>query len=640
MYFNMDIKRKKMIEFKNSVVHNHRKEKNPKDNIDYDRSANNYYIYGSSNEYETLISKIKETEESRKLQNGKIKKIRSDSNVCLSFVFSASPQFFFDFAKSNMTIEKWNSIDIEKSKEQKKLIAEVWKTLDEEKSKEFEKIILEHLKEVHGNNLINVMCHRDEKGLHYHALVCPRTESENGLKLSCKDYYRNYTLAGWNKDIRKRMKTLGLSANKPESDPPLSVEEHELNEVEPPPQQEPRPPAVQVNKGLFGYKSEEVEKQIKSSRRRENALKIENQKLRTYIEENSYEYSQSKIVKKRYDKLKRSYENMKTKYVKLTEEKKEELRTIPVAELLSQLGYQSKKEGTTVRFKNDDFNIVVKPSTNHFIDNKSMIGGYGAIDLLTKVLKFKFIEAVEYLSNRFSSNEIASLVMRNEEETKKLVSEKIDSINVELPKRGNDRNIENVKYYLINERKIQPKIVEYLISQNLLYADKRNNCVFTNEKNTFAYVRGTVKGKRFVANKGNVDFLKYDFESENSNEIFLFESAIDAFSFRTKTGKSGTYVVLNGSGMINRIEELNIGNYKKLNLCFDNDDQGKAFCDKIIDRFKTIDIQVFKPHSKDFNEDIQNGNSAEYEPIRITSNRNSAVREEFKRKTGKIKPNT
>ena len=54
----------------------------------------------------------------------------------MSFVFSASPEFFFDFKKSKMNIDKWNSMDISNSEKDKRKIAEVWKTLNEEKVKE------------------------------------------------------------------------------------------------------------------------------------------------------------------------------------------------------------------------------------------------------------------------------------------------------------------------------------------------------------------------------------------------------------------------------------------------------------------------------------------------------------------------
>ena len=153
----------------------------------------------------------------------------------------------------------------------------------------------------------------------------------------------------------------------------------------------------------------------------------------------------------------------------------------------------------------------------------------------------------------------------------------------------------------------------------MIYADAKNNCVFTNKQKTFAFIRGTYKAKRYVANRGKVDFLKYDFNKSNSKDIYLFESAIDALSFRTSTNKDGEYIVLNGNGMISRVAELQLED-KKLNLCFDNDEQGKAFCDKLSKQF---DCNVYKPNGKDFNEDLSNGNSTEYKPIAVGNSTNS-----------------
>ena len=50
MYFNMDVKLRNRTEFQNSVLHNHRKEKEPKKNIDYSRTKDNFYIIGSNDE--------------------------------------------------------------------------------------------------------------------------------------------------------------------------------------------------------------------------------------------------------------------------------------------------------------------------------------------------------------------------------------------------------------------------------------------------------------------------------------------------------------------------------------------------------------------------------------------------------------
>jgi len=437
MYFNVDIKTLTASAFRNVVLHNHRKEKIDKPNIDYERSHSNYYLFGSDDENKVLRNHILETRNSRKLASGKIRKIRNDANVALSFVFSASPEFFFDFEKTKMTREIWNPLEISNSEREKNIINNVWKTLNKERVKEYEKIILEHMREIHGDNLINVMCHLDEKNVHFHCLVSPRVETDNGLKLSAKDYYRRASLNQWNKDIRSRMSKLGLSANKEVSDVPTTVSEHRENVAA---QQEakkeleqglppavPRPPATKLKKQeyVFGvisyYKADDVEEHIKTALERTNALKKEVRSLRKKNTELIEEASQIRGVKNRYKKSQIENTKMRKKIQKIEEEQLENLRSIPVEEIFEDFGMMPKREGSTIRFKDENFNIVVTPDTNRFIDNKKMLGGYGAIDALTKVFKHSFREAVEYLSSKFSTQRVAKVILENKEETEKII---------------------------------------------------------------------------------------------------------------------------------------------------------------------------------------------------------------------------
>jgi hypothetical protein len=58
----------------------------------------------------------------------------------------------------------------------------------------------------------------------------------------------------------------------------------------------------------------------------------------------------------------------------------DEARLIPLERVLSSKGLKPHREGTTTRYKNDEFNIVV---SNHalWFDNAASVGGRGAIDL-------------------------------------------------------------------------------------------------------------------------------------------------------------------------------------------------------------------------------------------------------------------
>lgn len=79
----------------------------------------------------------------------------------------------------------------------------------------------------------------------------------------------------------------------------------------------------------------------------------------------------------------------------------ERLRNISCIEILEDLNYNIINEGKYHRCQlevnNHKFNIVIN-NNNKFFDNNNKIGGYGAIDLLVKVLQFNFKDALEYLT--------------------------------------------------------------------------------------------------------------------------------------------------------------------------------------------------------------------------------------------------
>ena len=639
MYHNIDVKTQTMAEFSKSDNHNNRLEGEDKnDNVDQERTKNNYYLYGEPGKSkETLKLKLDEIK-----KNSYHKKIRKDANVAISFVFSASPEFFFDFKKIGIKKEQWDSVSwqeyetnergerVKKSPRKlakhRKTIKEAWATLDEKKVKAFEKQMLEHLKQEH-KNLIDVVCHRDEKGIHWHArampiVIDPKTKRP---KLTSKEYYRNGTLKKWRDDLNKRMlDNFNLLAKKEIELPALNEHEYKQATTFEPIPQIKRPPKLEIEKqGLIvkSYKEEDVQALIENRNIRERALKEENARLRKEIDDKQPILANANIAKIQLEKLAKEYDKMKRKFEKIDNEKQEELRSIPCQEVLAMYGYEGKDEGTTIRFKNEEFNIVVNKESNKFFDNQSMQGGGGAIDLLIKVFKMKFTDAIDTLARRFDSQTIATIASTHKTQAKELIAKGIEAQQFELPKKSTKEfNIDIVKNYLTNVRKINSNIIDELFDKGLLYADTKNNCVFTNEKRTFAFLRGTYQAKRFVANKGNVDFLKFDFNKENSKDVYFFESAIDALSFRTSTKKEGEYIVLNGNGMIARIPELQLEG-KKINLCFDNDDQGKAFCDKLKEQFK--DCNIYIPKGKDFNEDLTNGNITEYESIAIRNSDNS-----------------
>lgn len=365
-----------------------------------------------------------------------------------------------------------------------------------------------------------------------------------------------------------------------------------------------------------------------------DTLKDNNKVLSKGIKKTLFYENQNSELKKVNSKLRKKINKLEKQTMKISNEQKERLRQIPCEQVLQNLGFEVSHDGAnTVRVKNKELNLVVNTEKNQFTENKSMTQGFGAISLLMDVFKYTFLDTVKMLTYGFGPEALTQVALTNTKTTEALVENNIKKIVREIPK-PSPKNITKIVDYLTTKRKIDKSIVDDLVSKNLLYADKNNNCVFVNDKNSFGFLRGTLENKKFVSVAGEPDFLKYEFGK--SQDTYLFESAIDALSFRTlHPEKDGKYLVLNGSMLVNRVHEV-IEPNSKVFLCFDNDTQGQKFCDKISSEVVN-EVVILKPTSKDFNEDLVNGNSTKPSPT--VSIRNSEDPTGSTGKTKEVNPN-
>ena len=286
----------------------------------------------------------------------------------------------------------------------------------------------------------------------------------------------------------------------------------------------------------------------------------------------------------------------------------ENIRRTSILETSIRLGYKPLKESTRYyRIKDSNLNLVLDIEKNMYFDNESLKRGFGAIGLLMDIFGYSFKDAVQYLNGKagvdisFSCNKALKATTASRETAK---ANTLQEMKIPLPV-SVPANLQAVKKYLIDKRKISAVLIDYLIGRGLLYSDKYCNAVFLNLNRTFAFCRG-ISDKRFVKNAG-MDFIIYP--GRGRSNIYLFESVIDLLSFKTLYPRhDGVFVSINGSAMINRLFELNLQNYKSVFCCFDNDEQGYRFDDKV----KTIilNAEVIKSVKKDFNDDLCLKNNA------------------------------
>lgn len=163
------------------------------------------------------------------------------------------------------------------------------------------------------------------------------------------------------------------------------------------------------------------------------------------------------------------------------------------------------------------------------------IGGRSALDFLIKVRGMSFIDAVSVLVNKVAVHPPVYSKPLPVPKAKKLI----------LPEKATDNS--RLASYLQNDRGIDEEIVEYCIKHNLvyegLYKSKKTDKVFRNAifvgydssgQAKYAAYRCLNKNRYMGDCSGSTKEYSFRLESsKESNELHLFECAIDALSFAT-----------------------------------------------------------------------------------------------------------
>ena len=229
------------------------------------------------------------------------------------------------------------------------------------------------------------------------------------------------------------------------------------------------------------------------------------------------------------------------------------------------------------------------------------IGGKNALEYLIQVQEKTFLEAMEILTN--GKYEVNNVVEKVEKEAVKL----------KIPLRNENENI--VKDYLI-KRGIDEAIIQQCIDNGYIYQEKNtDNVVFVGydktNKEKYISVRGTKGARYFKEVRGSNKAYSFSLNSDcKSNELHLFESAIDVLSYATilklYNKNWEEYNLLSLAGIYkpaNNIEEskvpvalnLYLENNKidKILLHLDNDEAGRlssnAIKNKLKDKYEIID---------------------------------------------------
>jgi hypothetical protein len=590
-----------------SKVHNHnlrKYENHSAENINFDRNQNQI-VLGSADTHKKL-------KENLEILNSK-KALRKDANVLLEFVFSASPEFFYNDLDKNRFEQltmKDNKSELDKIFNEK---------LNKENLDKFKNAVVDFInsKPEFKNNVVNLVLHLDEKTPHFHLALTPILNN----RLTAKEFFTPDKARFWQDDFHKHCQKNNIVLERGKEFSPAvhqTLNAYRSNEPVdmPEPPQDLNPPKVDITAigskilltdKVLTTKTELVEV-AKQQQAREQIQGKKYSFYKSFYENSKADLKKVKQMSAENDKLKKQNQQLKKenfemnyKQKKFTDEQLENLRQIPLVQVAKKLGLkETENSGSYVRFKDKDYNIVIDESKNQYADNDSLKKGFGAINFLKDFANYDFKQSIEFLSNDFSSIDIARELKSNKASDKIIHDAVVREIQ-ELPAPV-QKNIDNVAKYLTEKRCIKPELVKEMIDKNILYADKLNNCVFTNENKTYAFVRGSHPTKKFVASKGQMDFIKVS-NTDEPKQVFLFESAIDMLSYRSlNPDEKGTFISIQGSAMSNRLAELSLEKYENVVCCFDNDSQGKRFDERVKEIVPTATVK--KPQTKDFNDDL------------------------------------
>lgn len=262
------------------------------------------------------------------------------------------------------------------------------------------------------------------------------------------------------------------------------------------------------------------------------------------------------------------------KRINYTEEELLRAKETSLTAVASAMGYTIRKIGSHYSLKEMDSLVIYNDrSWYRWSQQGNRIGG-SQIDFLMEFGGFSMVEAVHKLLDLQGIH--PSVVSHKREE----IREKKKMI---LPKRA--ENYRRAYAYLIKTRGLSVDVINYFIKCKVLYESKDyHNLVFLGRdkegKVRFASKRGTMDlyGKSYKGDvEGNDKHYGVNIPSESSDELNVFESAIDAMSYIDITGDYNSNILVLGMLSDHPLETFlkEYPNIKKINFCLDNDKPAK-----------------------------------------------------------------
>ncbi|MCM1523789.1 MAG: DUF3991 domain-containing protein [Ruminococcus sp.] len=285
-----------------------------------------------------------------------------------------------------------------------------------------------------------------------------------------------------------------------------------------------------------------------------------------------------------------------SKYKHYTEEQIQQAKNVDLSDFVRKHGFKLQTVGREIHVKGYG-GLYINPDKNIFsIFSQSKAdgspqGGKGALAFCQKVMGMTFSEAMKTLVG-----EAAEIRQYMDNENSKIPKEK--KIFKAPEKSGNNKR---VYAYLINQRRISPKIINDFIKQGVLYQGytesvkggektQRENAVFLhrNEKGMpcGAQIQGINSFSRFKQNvapdETDKGFVYTKGESEKADTVYLFEAPIDLMSFVELHPEITNAKFVAMGGLKPSIADKYISSGVNVVSCVDNDKAGQEFNNRIL----------------------------------------------------------
>jgi hypothetical protein len=291
----------------------------------------------------------------------------------------------------------------------------------------------------------------------------------------------------------------------------------------------------------------------------------------------------------------------------------DEMRSLPLEMVLEALGLDHSP--ATGKWKSDKHSIGLKAGNNGktlWYDFKAskMKGKSGAIDLVMHTMDCDFSQALSWLADRFGPGAAeADLVSRLKEQAKRDVSKAVKDVPPFKAPDPVEANWTHVRKWLIEERGLDPKVVDEAHRLGDIYADDRRNAVFIARDSAGtavgAELKGTMPRRPFTGMAPGSSKAKGNFTVGpiRAKVVYLVESAIDALSLlilRRKAGENDCAVV-STAGTAPEVPQRARFRGEEVVCAYDADKQG----DKAA---KSLKLPRMRPtRGKDWNDQLRHG---------------------------------